>query len=153
MQLALACALLVLCSISTTARSEDVEAQLDLWPKPVTATPVSVGRANSTTTGATTVKHSRSFGRRAFHFPTFPSCYKKGLTRWRPAKSCEDVYKCNPRARSGFYWLKSRFGRVKRIKCTMGSLCGIKGGWMLVTSINARKRCPRSMKRVNANGR
>ena len=132
-----------------------MEAQLSI--RPGTKTAESLGRDNSPKTGVPRLKPLRSPLSPPFApcapsvVPTFLSCYKKGLSRSKPAESCADVYKCNPHAKSGSYWLKTSSGRVKRVKCSMGEMCGIKGGWMLVTKIDAKRGCPRSMKRVNAN--
>ena len=77
-----------------------------------------------------------------------------GTTPGRAAKSCFDIHNCNPHSPSGFYYVrtKNQYGTHSptRVYCDMETRrCGVKGGWMLVTSLdmkNSAHNCPSAFK-------
>ena len=77
-----------------------------------------------------------------------------GATPSRTAKSCFDIYNCNPRSPSGLYYVnfKNHHGKTgpTRVYCDMETRrCGVKGGWMCVTSLdmkNSAHKCPSHFK-------
>ena len=83
-----------------------------------------------------------------------------GTTPARAAKSCYDIYDYNPRASSGYYYVKRKnkngsYSTV-RVYCDMETRrCGVKGGWMLVTSVNMKIRsyCPPQLQMLTVSGK
>ena len=59
-----------------------------------------------------------------------------GRTSAQPAKSCQEIYECNPKARSGNYWMKTYangYYNIHQLYCDMQTeRCGVKGGWTRV---------------------
>ena len=84
-----------------------------------------------------------------------------GTTPSRAAKSCFDIYDCNPRSPSGLYYVryKSHYGTYSptRVYCDMETRrCGVKGGWMYVTSLdmkNSAHYCPSHFKQEVSGGK
>ena len=83
-----------------------------------------------------------------------------GTRYGRAAKSCYDIYKYNPWARSGYYYIKhkSKAGwySTTRVYCDMKRrLCGVTGGWMKVTSLNMQFRhyCPSQLQKITVSGK
>ena len=84
-----------------------------------------------------------------------------GTTPSRAAKSCFDIYDNNPRFLSGFYYVrtKNQYGIYSptRVYCDMETRrCGVKGGWMLVTSLdmkNSAHKCPSQFKQEVSGGK
>ena len=77
-----------------------------------------------------------------------------GLSSYKPAQSCREIYKCNPSAQSGNYWLKSTsaFGS-REVYCAMDTYCDITGGWTRLAYINMNEstaRCPTSLRKIDA---
>ncbi len=67
-------------------------------------------------------------------------------TKDKPANSCKDLHKYNPKASSGYYWIKQSSGSPVRVYCSMSGTCGNEtGGWMRVANIDMRntsQSCP-----------
>ncbi len=67
----------------------------------------------------------------------------------KPANSCKDLHKSNPKASSGYYWIKQSSGSPVRVYCSMSGTCGNEtGGWMRVANIDMRntsQSCPRGL--------
>ena len=66
-----------------------------------------------------------------------------GTTPGRAAESCFAIYDYNPRSPSGMYYVnvKNHHGTngPARKYCDMETRrCGVKGGWMLVTSLDMK---------------
>ncbi len=60
-------------------------------------------------------------------------------TKDKPANSCKDLHKTNPKASSGYYWIKQSSGSPVRVYCSMSETCGREtGGWMRVANIDMR---------------
>ena len=82
------------------------------------------------------------------------SCIFLGLTQYQPAKSCQEIYECNPKARSGNYWMKSYInGRyiIHQLYCDMQTeRCGVKGGWTRVGNLDMTwsVTCPHGLVRT-----
>ena len=84
-----------------------------------------------------------------------------GITPGRAAESCFAIYDYNPRSPSGLYYVNVRnqsgaIGPI-RVYCDMETRrCGVKGGWMLVTSLdmkNSDHKCPSHFKQGNSGGK
>ena len=62
-----------------------------------------------------------------------------------PATSCKTIYKCNPTAPSGYYWINTNTGPVQ-VYCQMetNAFSSINGGWMRAAYIHPaeNKTCP-----------
>ena len=84
-----------------------------------------------------------------------------GTTPGRAAESCFAIYDYNPRSPSGLYYVnvKNQSGTNGpiRVYCDMETCrCGVKGGWMLVTSLdmkNSAHNCPSHFKQENSGGK
>ena len=84
-----------------------------------------------------------------------------GATPYKAAKSCFDIHNCNPRSLSGLYYVnvKNRYGlyRPSKVYCDMETRrCGVKGGWMYVTSLdmkNSAHKCPSHFKQELSGGK
>ncbi len=67
-------------------------------------------------------------------------------TKGKPANSCKDLHKTNPKASSGYYWIKQSSESPVRVYCSMSGTCGNEtGGWMRVANIDMRntsQSCP-----------
>ena len=74
-------------------------------------------------------------------FEVRPESCDIGTSKEKPAPSCAEVYRCNPSAASGFYWVESH-----KVYCDMQTFhCGIKGGWMRIAYVNMsedKSTCP-----------
>ena len=83
-----------------------------------------------------------------------PPCPRSlGLTSYKPAKSCREIFRCNPSSPSGYYWLKSDTTECQEVYCDMETThCNIKGGWMRVVYFNMSEpgaSCPTSLRQIN----
>ena len=83
-----------------------------------------------------------------------PPCPRSlGLTSYKPAKSCREIFRCNPSSPSGYYWLKSDTTECREVFCDMETThCNIKGGWMRVVYFNMSEpgaSCPASLRQIN----
>ena len=71
-------------------------------------------------------------------------------TRYKPAKSCWDIYNCKPDSPSGYYYVY-KYGFLRStVHCDMDSrICGVKGGWMKIASLDMRRSttCPSGFRR------
>ena len=84
-----------------------------------------------------------------------------GTTPYKAAKSCFDIYNCNPHSLSGLYYVnvKNQYGlyRPSTVYCDMETRrCGVKGGWMYVTSLdmkNSAHNCPLHFKQEVSGGK
>ena len=67
-----------------------------------------------------------------------PPCPRSlGLSSYKPAKSCREIFRCNPSTLSGYYWLKSTTMECRVVYCDMDTAhCNITGGWMRVAYLN-----------------
>ncbi len=75
-------------------------------------------------------------------------------TKDKPANSCKDLHKSNPKASSGYYWIKQSSGSPVRVYCSMSGTCGNEtGGWMRVANIDMRntsQSCPRGLSLISS---
>ena len=77
-----------------------------------------------------------------------------GQTPIPAAKSCQEIYECNPNAKSGNYWMKSYDnGRyiIHQLYCDMQTeRCGVKGGWTRVGYLDMTRgvTCPHGLVRT-----
>ena len=75
------------------------------------------------------------------------------LSSYKPAKSCREIYQCNPSAQSGYYWLKSTITETREVYCAMDTTyCNITGGWMRLVYFNMSEpgaTCPTSLRQIN----
>ena len=83
-----------------------------------------------------------------------PPCPRSlGLSSYKPAKSCREIFRCNPSSPSGYYWLKSASMECREVYCDMDTThCNIKGGWMRVAYLNMTEpgaSCPTSLRQIN----
>ena len=83
-----------------------------------------------------------------------PPCPRSlGLTSYKPAKSCREIFHCDPSSSSGYYWLKSDTTECREVFCDMETThCNIKGGWMRVVYFNMSEpgaSCPTSLRQIN----
>ena len=83
-----------------------------------------------------------------------PTCPRSlGLSSYKPAKSCREIFQCNPSAQSGYYWLKSTTTETREVYCVMDTThCNIKGGWMRLVYLNMSEpgaSCPTSLRQIN----
>ena len=84
-----------------------------------------------------------------------------GTTPGHAAESCFAIYDYNPRSPSGWYYinLRNQLGTKSpaREYCDMETRrCGVKGGWMLVTSLdmkNSTHNCPSHFKQEESGGK
>ena len=79
-----------------------------------------------------------------------PLCPRSlGLSSYKPAKSCREIFRCNPSSPSGYYWLKSASMECREVYCDMDTThCNIRGGWMRVAYFNMTEpgaSCPTSL--------
>ena len=76
-----------------------------------------------------------------------------GLSSYKPAKSCREIFQCNPSAHSGYYWLKSTTTETREVYCAMDTTyCNITGGWMRLVYFNMSEpgaSCPASLQQIN----
>ena len=76
-----------------------------------------------------------------------------GLPSYKPAKSCREIFRCNPSSPSGYYWLKSASMECREVYCDMDTThCNIRGGWMRVAYLNMTEpgaSCPTSLRQIN----
>ena len=76
-----------------------------------------------------------------------------GLSSYKPAKSCREIFQCNPSAQSGYYWLKSTTTETREVYCAMDTTyCNIRGGWMRLVYFNMSEpgaSCPTSLRQIN----
>ena len=76
-----------------------------------------------------------------------------GLSSYKPAKSCREIFHCNPSSSSGYYWLKSASMESREFYCDMDTThCNIRGGWMRVAYLNMTEpgaKCPTSLRQIN----
>ncbi len=76
-----------------------------------------------------------------------------GLSSYKPAKSCREIFRCNPSSPSGYYWLKSASMECREVYCDMDTThCNIRGGWMRVAYLNMTEpgaSCPTSLRQIN----
>ena len=76
-----------------------------------------------------------------------------GLSSYKPAKSCREIFQCNPSAQSGYYWLKSTTTETREVYCAMDTTyCNITGGWMRLVYFNMSEpgaSCPTSLRQIN----
>ena len=79
-----------------------------------------------------------------------------GTTSGNPAKSCKQVYECNPNSTTGYYYMQTKHGHsivTRQVHCEMNvSRCGIKGGWTRVANIRGGSPCPRGWQEIRADG-
>ena len=83
-----------------------------------------------------------------------PLCPRSlGLSSYKPAKSCREIFRCNPSSPSGYYWLKSASMECREVYCDMDTThCNIRGGWMRVAYLNMTEpgaSCPTSLRQTN----
>ena len=83
-----------------------------------------------------------------------PPCPRSlGLSSYKPAKSCREIFQCNPSSPSGYYWLKSTTLECREVYCDMDTThCNITGGWMRVAYLNMTEpgaSCPTSLRQIN----
>ncbi len=75
-------------------------------------------------------------------------------TKDKPVNSCKDLHKSNPKASSGYYWIKQSSGSPVRVYCSMSETCGNEtGGWMRVTNIDMRntsQSCPSGLSLISS---
>ncbi len=75
-------------------------------------------------------------------------------TKDKPANSCKDLHKTNPKASSGYYWIKQSSGSPVRVYCSMSGTCGNEtGGWMRVANIDMRntsQSCPSGLTLISS---
>ncbi len=75
-------------------------------------------------------------------------------TKDKPANSCKDLHKTNPKASSGYYWIKQSSGSPARVYCSMSGTCGNEtGGWMRVANIDMRntsQSCPSGLSLISS---
>ena len=93
----------------------------------------------------------------------YTSCFSQspcpallGLLHTTAATSCQEIYKSNPHAPSGNYWLRRgehSAANVTEQYCNMdGTYDGIKGGWLRVAYLDmedAGTRCPLPLQETN----
>ena len=76
-----------------------------------------------------------------------------GLSSYKPAKSCREIFQCNPSAQSGYYWLKSTTTETQEAYCAMDTTyCNIRGGWTRLAHFNMSEpgaSCPTSLRQIN----
>ena len=76
-----------------------------------------------------------------------------GLSSYKPAKSCREIFRCNPSSPSGYYWLKSASMECREVYCDMNTThCNIRGGWTRVAYLNMTEpgaSCPTSLRQIN----
>ena len=76
-----------------------------------------------------------------------------GLSSYKPAKSCREIFRCNPSSPSGYYWLKSASMESREVYCDMDTThCNIRGGWMRLAYLNMNESgasCPTSLRQIN----
>ncbi len=72
----------------------------------------------------------------------------------KPANTCKDLHTYNPKASSGYYWIKQSSGSPVRVYCSMSGTCGNEtGGWMRVANIDMRntsQSCPRGLNLISS---
>lgn len=79
---------------------------------------------------------------------SLPTPCTLGQSTAQPGKSCREIYDCNPKARSGYYWMSSYVnGRfiIHQLYCDMETeRCGVKGGWTRVANLDMSRgsNCP-----------
>ena len=83
-----------------------------------------------------------------------PPCPRSlGLSSYKPAKSCREIFRCNPSSPSGYYWLKSASMECREVYCDMDTTrCNIRGGWMRMAYLNMTEpgaSCPTSLRQIN----
>ncbi len=75
-------------------------------------------------------------------------------TKYKPANSCKDLHKTNPKASSGYYWIKQSSGSPARVYCSMSGTCGNETrGWMRVANIDMRntsQSCPSGLSLISS---
>ena len=80
-----------------------------------------------------------------------------GTSPLRAAESCYDIYDYNPRARSGYYYVKRKGNTgASRVYCDMETRrCGVKGGWMRVISLDMKNsfNCPSQLQKITVTGK
>ncbi len=85
-----------------------------------------------------------------YHLPPPPQLGAKD----KPANSCKDLHKTNPKASSGYYWIKQSSGSPVRVYCSMSRTCGNEtGGWMRVANIDMRntsQSCPSGLSLISS---
>ena len=59
--------------------------------------------------------------------------------------SCNEIKKKFPKKKSGYYHIQTKKGKVRKVYCLMGKLCGVFGGWTKIAHFNAIKAnsCPK----------
>ena len=76
-----------------------------------------------------------------------------GLTCYKPARSCREIFRSNPSSPSGYYWLKSATTECREAYCDMDTThCNITGGWMRLAYLNMTEpgaSCPTSLRQIN----
>ena len=76
-----------------------------------------------------------------------------GLTCYKPARSCREIFRSNPSSPSGYYWLKSATTECREVYCDMETThCNIRGGWMKLAYLNMTEpgaSCPTSLRQIN----
>ena len=83
-----------------------------------------------------------------------PLCPRSlGLSSYKPAKSCREIFRYNPSSPSGYYWLKSASMESREVYCDMDTThCNTRGGWMRVAYLNMTEpgaSCPTSLRQIN----
>ena len=83
-----------------------------------------------------------------------PTCPRSlGMSSYKPAQSCREIFQCNPSAPSGNYWLNSAESGSREVYCAMDTYCDITGGWTRLAYINMNEstaRCPTSLRKIDA---
>ena len=52
-----------------------------------------------------------------------PLCPRSlGLSSYKPAKSCREIFRCNPSSPPGYYWLKSTSMECREVYCDMDTV-------------------------------
>ena len=83
-----------------------------------------------------------------------------GLDRARPASSCAEVYKSQPAAKSGYYWIRSSVesssgkGSIAGVYCQRslpGSLASPQAGWMRVAQLRKDRHGEHCFRGINQN--
>ena len=76
-----------------------------------------------------------------------------GLSSYKPAKSCREIFRCTPSSPSGYYWLKSATTECREAYCDMDTThCNITGGWVRLAYLNMTEpgaSCPTSLRQIN----
>ena len=83
-----------------------------------------------------------------------PLCPRSlGLSSYKPAKSCREIFRCNPSSPSGYYWLKSASMECREVYCDMDTThCNVRGGWIRLAYLNMTEpgaSCPTSLRQIN----